>query len=896
MERRDPILAGVTILGNGNTAVDSNALFIEKDTYLRINTYDSYKSLMPAVGKSAACDITPFYIIEKRTGKTHLFSNFLDDTEAKVDYIIVQNLKKALSENEFISKNYEILQLKNLGDTTEDETGYIIQFKLKPNVTNYEWIIKPCYEEHFHIFSDSPLIRNQYPFNDIAIQWEWEVLLGVDDFSYSDLDTTVDSYFRFIFLDKPTKSEYTFRGSISSDDANLEGFIFIQQRQDLYPYDDGDDAPTIASKVANSLNNHRFIKDNFSILYPHPEMISGEFPRNSVLGRKILFFSKKNPAYYDIKLIPSPSFIFSINKPQQPWIKQSNNPFEYNGGILIYNNCTGNIIKPYIANITEPASVSQSELANFVQFEAVKESTVNNEKIKFTINTAFDINDEKMEETSKITFSNDNDKYAFYGTKDKRKVSNTVFFIDENANSTGQNLRQCLLQNSFLASNYKIEVNFSDNTFNNIITIQPLDSRNSQPLTASKTEGSLFFNITHASISASGNDSIFNQSDSAAIELEIYTLEKDEAFLGVNKLPENSMGSYMTTLSKSYFGEPLWFNLNALMNNKSSFSNDFLRANDWSDAGTANAYRFIARRFDGKNREPFYISEVLYNITGYDRTLEKNDLSAYVLKLQYDQEGNLIIPTTAMQSLTKQPTLTHIKGQTQYFNFILSDEKHDEESNIQLGLQYKFFTQSGVEIGSTEMHLKRKKNFHVVNTIKLDIDEAIDKISTKKKIGRAEVSLIIKQGQTINIASQPLQFKILPTCLYESKVKNFAFLNSLGGWSAFSFGGDNKSDFKATSETIFKTHTPQMGVNSDIESVFSKEVKETFTVESLPVSRQTAEWLKEMSASPAIYELNDTPDKSRYIIVEDMKINPNSKDQLFTIEMKYRYSDSYNAR
>lgn len=561
-------------------------------------------------------------------------------------------------------------------------------------------------------------------------------------------------------------------------------------------------------------------------------------------------------------------------------------------------NTKGHNINSNIAKITEPISVSQSDLANFVSFEAVKGNSGGGGTITLTINNTLSASaEEDIKKESTIKFINEaKDEFVFYGTKDKQRVSNSTFFIDASKpGNTAQNIRHCLLQNSFLNSNYKIEIAYKDGAFSNLITLKPLDTKQPQPLKVEKAENSSFVSL-QGSIAASSNDTIFNKSDAASIELEIYTLEKNEAFLGVNKLPETSMGNYMTTLRKSYFGEPLWFNLNALMNNRSTHSDAFLAATDWCDAGTANAYRFIARRFDGKNREPFYISNVLYNITGYDRTLAENDLSPYVLKLEYD-EADVLKQPAAIEPLTKQPELTHIKGQKQYFNFILSDEKHGTgNSGIKLGLQYRFYTQSKTYIGTQNAHLKDKNGLSVVNTIALDIDRMIEKVSTNKTIARVEVSLIMQSGSIVSIVSQPLSFRIIPVCLYRDKVKSFAFLNSLGGWSAFSFGGDSKSDFKASSETIFKTHTPGMESYSDLESVYSKEVKETFTVESLPINRQTVEWLRDMSASKAIYELNDDPKKSRYIIIEDMKINPNSKDELFTVEMKYRYSDSYNAR
>ncbi|SBW07338.1 hypothetical protein KL86DYS2_13146 [uncultured Dysgonomonas sp.] len=58
----------------------------------------------------------------------------------------------------------------------------------------------------------------------------------------------------------------------------------------------------------------------------------------------------------------------------------------------------------------------------------------------------------------------------------------------------------------------------------------------------------------------------------------------------------------------------------------------------------------------------------------------------------------------------------------------------------------------------------------------------------------------------------------------------------------------------------------------------------------MPVRREVCNWFKEMSASRMVYELAT----QRYIIVDEMNIKPNSKDELYRVEMKYHYSDSYN--
>jgi hypothetical protein len=172
--------------------------------------------------------------------------------------------------------------------------------------------------------------------------------------------------------------------------------------------------------------------------------------------------------------------------------------------------------------------------------------------------------------------------------------------------------------------------------------------------------------------------------------------------------------------------------------------------------------------------------------------------------------------------------------------------------------------------------------FGLVNTICLDVDTAVlDRYATAGIV----CVCLCRNGLP---AGEALTLRILPDCLY--RVNDFAYLNSLGGWSSFNFGGTEQTDFKADAVTIHRTPTPGCTVSSRIESVFGKGVSEQFTVQTAPLTRQTADRLKEISASVAVYELSTL----RYVIVEELTVKHNSKDDLFALQMKYRYSDAYN--
>lgn len=359
-----------------------------------------------------------------------------------------------------------------------------------------------------------------------------------------------------------------------------------------------------------------------------------------------------------------------------------------------------------------------------------------------------------------------------------------------------------------------------------------------------------------------------------------------------------SMGQYLTTLSKSFLGDSLWFELNTLLHKKTGYSSSFLSASDatdwWSDAGTVVDYRFVAKHFNGSSYETFFYSRPLYVVNGYDYTLEEVDLSHYAVDIASREEERDKIP--GILPLTTSMKRTHIMGQQQYFNFVLKDILHDKIlrptpviNPPSLGLCYKMYTQSGVYIGEEVRQVQDKNDFFIINTGKLLLDEFLP-VYKDKMVGRIDVYLCGQYNKRVDMISSPVSFDILPDYLHT--VNDFAFLNRLGGWDSMNFGGKVSNDFKTSVATIYKTLLPGFNKQTEIESVSFRSVEEQITVQTSAIPYHTVEWLREMSASPVVYELKT----KRYIIVDDMTLKYNTNEDLYQVEMKYHYSDTFNSR
>lgn len=471
-------------------------------------------------------------------------------------------------------------------------------------------------------------------------------------------------------------------------------------------------------------------------------------------------------------------------------------------------------------------------------------------------------------------------KYVFSGTTDKTKINSSTFLYDENNSTTAENIKSCFESNSFFKNTFSITVPpiFGENGMLKSGDTIHLKSYNENQLYSLSIEDYELFDISSNLKKEQEQDLLQGSDTDCQIELDVYT---DTGIrLGEHDIDENKtiLGTYLTTQTKAYSGQPIWFDLNSVPTNIRIHSNQLPENGLWSNPETVRDFRYIAKRNNGYNRETFFVSDVFYAVNGHCRSLDENNLDEYIYDPTKGEEAKL---------LTKQPSLFHIKGQVQFLNFLLSKPKGFEDDTI--GVMYHLKSQSGAYIAREEFHKERLRNLNSINSIRLDIDTLLDKWEDKDKTtGQVEIYLA-RNGERM---SQSINFTILPDYLY--KINDFAFLNSLGGWNSFNFAGTNQTEFKSKASTISKTQTPKSSpkemLRSEIESVFAREVEEYFTAQTMPINATTTEWLKEMSASTAVYEISS----DRYIIIDDMDIKHSSKDDLVTVQMKYHYSDSYN--
>ncbi len=539
-----------------------------------------------------------------------------------------------------------------------------------------------------------------------------------------------------------------------------------------------------------------------------------------------------------------------------------------------------------IAVVDNPITFSLAGNPNFIRFRSLDSETKS-----ATVDVYLILKTNTIGEASfSITDQRATTNLSFRGTDDPKNIGADRFYISKKSKEiTLENIKACLMKNAFLRDNFILSTSPLQKdririvsrrsggryAFTFATTAPNVFAISGNPL-HTINQDSISRNPEYAKIANPASNVPADYDEDCEIHLEVYA---DTGVLpGKDGTPTDSnMGVLQTTLTKNYLGDPLWFDVNTVVADKGTAPR--LAADGWFDTGTCTDHRYVAKRYSGKDVMTFYYSDVCYVINGFRRTLDTNNLSPDDGSALADYVYNTAARNT-ISPLSNRLEATHIRGQKQFFNFILCDKATADQ---QLSLRYKVASPSGVELGQTEKHQQGSKAFAIVNTIALDIDSLLD---TYPNAGHIEVSLC-HNGDEV---SRPLRFRILPEHLYG--VKDFVFLNALGGWSSFSFGGRRQTEFSAAKTTSYRTRTPDSNTIDRIESVDGSEATEAFVVQSLPISPDVADWLKELSVSSAVYELST----GRYIVVDELNVKHTSKDDLLRLEMKYHYSDSYNSR
>lgn len=506
-----------------------------------------------------------------------------------------------------------------------------------------------------------------------------------------------------------------------------------------------------------------------------------------------------------------------------------------------------------IAVITQPKQLTLSALPNFVKFEskpATKTYLEFNLEIKASVN-----NSEIL-----ITVP-DGTVHSFKGTTDVEAVGGNTFFISTDFSDTAENLRQSLLSDSWINSNFEILIPFTwsaDKPVNGkILNIKSKGAGDDYEILIN-TDNSIYA-VTWVQQTSTNGDSISGEASTVEVDLDIFI--NPAVKIGQDDKPTDSakLGSYITTLSKTYAGAPLWFDLNALFAQYPPF-NIPPNVVGWFDPKTIQTFRFVAK-IKSHNSYAFYQSNALFVLNGYGRPSDNLGLSEYIFK------GDKV------KLLTNKPRTPYVRGQKEFINFIA---EYSEDTTLRV--LYRAYSTAGDYLGKN--YGQDLNNINNINTCVLNIDAILD---IYPNAGVIKVALVKDKY----LISNEVEYLIRPECLH--KLNNFSFLNRLGGWDAFNFDAETQDEIKPESETYNKTVTPDFKRGDSIETNYITKLSNTLTIEGAPVNDEVAEWLKEFAASRV--KLNKD---GYYVIVEDFTLKKSANTSNFhTPILKYRLSETY---
>lgn len=503
-----------------------------------------------------------------------------------------------------------------------------------------------------------------------------------------------------------------------------------------------------------------------------------------------------------------------------------------------------------IALISEAKRISLTGVPNFVQFKPKPAAkTFLKAIIPVVIEPGQELAIQIIEPSGII--------HLFAGTYDAQQATGATFYIDEDNSTTAENLRQAMLYDKWVATNFEIlnPMIWQGNTAVNGDTLE-LKSKGAGAAYNIDISG---IPVTWINVASNNNDSIAGEAATVEVSLDVFI---DPAiFLGADDRPLNSaaIGTQVLSLSKTYAGQNLWFDVSAPFSGYMDFKHPAVSG--WFDTGTIRAFTFAARVLAGGSNSTFYQSGALYSLRGYadDVNLEEYIYAGGPVKL-----------------LTRKPRTPYIKGQTEYINFILSDPDHGTtfSPNWTLEILYRAYDTLGNFIGQVQSDAVTRNALHMVNTCVLRID---DLLALFPSAGVVKVSLVIGSA----IISNDLEYLVRPAPLHARN--EFSFLNALGGWDTFNFDAPSVQDMKSTHETFSRTVTPEQPTSVDV--VYSANVETVYTVTGAPVTDEVANWLTELARSTVVLD-----SEGRYITkIEFTTPISEGVKNMQTPTLKYRY-------
>ncbi len=287
-------------------------------------------------------------------------------------------------------------------------------------------------------------------------------------------------------------------------------------------------------------------------------------------------------------------------------------------------------------------------------------------------------------------------------------------------------------------------------------------------------------------------------------------------------------GVPVVTLSKSYDGTPVWFDLNAAVAAPRTYLPPPAAPGVY-DTGTVRSFRASAR-LGGVINTHLYTGDVLYAVSGTGSLAEGSDLGSYVIG---PAPGRL---------LSDAPRRRWLPGQPLYVNLLVGPEGY--EGAGELGLSVYVYDASGEYLTTTATVLVPL----TLTAATVSVDTSL--IEPWLVFGASLLRVVVWQAGAD--MSNALEWEVGDPC--KASPYPVTFLSRLGGWEVYDLDAVPDSEYEIDPTTYERAVRPDFRRGESVEAVYDAGLTRTRTVTLPPVPAATGRWLCQLAASPAVFD------------------------------------------
>lgn len=283
--------------------------------------------------------------------------------------------------------------------------------------------------------------------------------------------------------------------------------------------------------------------------------------------------------------------------------------------------------------------------------------------------------------------------------------------------------------------------------------------------------------------------------------------------------------------------------------------------------------------------EPLSLNLSAYSV--YDGIVAKENITRNSIK---------IMPTTLTkfedfdfspyyyQTSQNEPKMWLTTNKERHYNYgeVVALSFLSDISDDNYVITHKYYTNGGVFLTSrTDLFNEERHDIRMDFYLRFALDEVESMYN--HQVGFVDV-VMSRNGLEI---SDVVRYEVHPKCKSNHTVY---FLNKIGGVDSFNFVG--KAEYSSSiSNSITSMKNPLNYFLNDYEIEYqvslSNDVTYTFNDN---VSKETAEWLNELSKSKHVYAMSDN---AKYtLVVSKMDIKTNDREDTFDVSLMFHYSDN----